>query len=477
MKRLHFIFTFNFFILFGFSQTIELQSFATGFSQPVEIAHAHDSRLFIVEKAGVIKIINSDGTVNSTPFLDISSIVGSGGERGLLGLAFAPDYATSGRFYVNYTDNSSTSEPNTIIARYTVSANPDIPSNNIANTNGTILMSIKQPFSNHNGGKIAFGPDGFLYISTGDGGSGGDPGDRAQDTSNLLGKLLRIDVSGSTYSIPTGNPFSNSANGVNDPRPEIFAIGLRNPWKFSFDRANNDLWIADVGQNNYEEVNKVNTTNSTLNNFGWRCFEGINHIFNTTGNCSSVNFNDTTSPVAEYPHVGSGCTGSITGGYIYRGSTYSNFTGKYFFADYCKRDIRILTDTGSGWSMSTLTPNITQQWSSFGEDYNGELYITGGSTVYKILDPNLSTNKHDNTYNFKLYTNVLKENVSIDLTPKFNDVSFISIYNIQSQKIKDITNPNQQMVYISTKNYSRGIYFIEINLKNTSKITKKFIVN
>lgn len=470
MKTLHLLIIFYCFAFFGFTQTVELQSFGPSFSNPVEIANAGDNRLFIVEQAGIIKILNANGSVNSTPFLDISSLVGSGGERGLLGLTFAPDYATSGRFYVNYTDNTSTTEPNTIIARYTVSTNPDI-----ANTTETILLTIKQPFDNHNGGKLAFAPDGFLYIATGDGGSGGDPDDRAQNTSSLLGKLLRIDVSGSNYSIPGTNPFSSSANGPNDPRPEIFAIGLRNPWKFSFDTANGDLWIADVGQNAFEEINKVTGSGTPGDNYGWRCYEGNNHVFNTSGNCPSA-FNETIAPVAEYAHVGNGCSGSVTGGYVYRGSMFPSFIGKYFFADFCNQQIGILTDEGSGWSMAMQMPNIARRWTSFGEDNSGELYIVGGSNVYKIVDPNLSVDKND-SFNFKLYPNPSNDNVSIDLSSKFNTVEYISIRNIHGQKIKAFSNPNKQTINISTKNYNSGLYFIEICLNNASKITKKLIVN
>ncbi|MGB6267555.1 MAG: PQQ-dependent sugar dehydrogenase, partial [Olleya sp.] len=191
MKTLYSSIILFIFFNLSFCQTTELTAFASNFSNPVELAHAGDDRLFVVEQGGIIKILNANGNVNSASFLDIDNIVASGGERGLLGLAFAPDYATSGRFYVNYTNNSG----DTVIARYTVSANPDL-----ANTNGTILLTINQPYSNHNGGKIAFGQDGYLYIATGDGGSGGDPGNRSQNPNTLLGKILRIDVSGATYS-------------------------------------------------------------------------------------------------------------------------------------------------------------------------------------------------------------------------------------------------------------------------------------
>ncbi len=457
--------------IFTFSQTINLTSFATGLSSIVEITHAGDNRLFIVEQAGIIKILNPNGAINATPFLDISSLVEFGGERGLLGLAFAPDYATSGRFYINYTDNSSVTEPNTVIARYTVSSNP-----NIANSSGTILLTYKQPFPNHNAGKLAFGKDNFLYIGSGDGGSAGDPGDRAQDVTSHFGKLLRIDVSGASYTIPTTNPYANSANGASDPRPEIFAIGLRNPWKFSFDKDNGDLWIADVGQKGYEEINKVTNSGTPGDNYGWRCYEGINHPFDITGNCPSGGFNNTVSPVAEYAHTGVGCTGSITGGYLYRGTLYPDFSGKYFFADYCKRTIGILTNTGTSWSLASQTPNITNNWTTFGEDVNGELYIASNSTIYKISDANLSTNGFSK-FDFKLYYTSFKGIITLDLNARFNKVKSLSIQNILGQTIITKNTINKQVVEISTENYNSGLYFVEIQLKDNSRAVKKFIIN
>ena len=455
--------------LIGPAQTVQLNSFASGFSKPVEITHAGDSRLFVVEKSGIIKILNSDGSVNPTPFLNISGLVGSGGERGLLGLAFAPDYATSGRFYVNYTDKSSTDQPNTFIARHTVSANPDI-----ANTSGVTILTYQQPYSNHNGGKLAFGNDGFLYIGVGDGGSGGDPQNRAQNTSSLFGKLLRIDVSGATYSIPSNNPFSSSANGPNDPRPEIYAIGLRNPWKFSFDKTTNDLWIADVGQNAYEEVNQVTGSGNPGDNYGWRCYEGA-HIYNTSANCPAGGLSATVVPVAEYPHVGSGCSGSITGGYVYRGASFPNFYGKYVFADYCTQNIGILTENGSNWNLTFQTPNITQGWTTLGEDVNGELYIAGGSSVYKFSDANLDISENEK-FNFKIYPNPAKDIVNLDLSEIQNKVNSIAIYNIQGQKVFDIA-PSQQQISIKTESYSKGLYFVEVRLDDSSKVIKKLTNN
>lgn len=456
----------------SFGQTVNLSPFASGFSTAVEIVNAGDSRLFVVERAGVIKILNSDGTINPTPFLDISGVVGSGGERGLLGLAFAPDYATSGRFYVNYTDDSSTDTPNTIIARYTVSANPDV-----ANTTETVLLTYQQPFGNHNGGKIAFGQDGFLYISSGDGGSGGDPGDRAQDETTLLGKILRIDVSGTTYSIPTTNPFSGSVNGPNDPRPEIYAIGLRNPWKFSFDKTNGDLWIADVGQNSFEEINRVSGAGTPGDNYGWKCFEGTSP-FSDTGNCPIPGgLANTVAPVAEYAHVGSGCSGSVTGGYVYRGTLYPNFIGKYFFAEYCMQTVGILTNDGSNnWSLAFQTANETEGWTTLGEDSSGELYISGGSTIYKITDAGLSVAETNDTI-FKIYPNPTKSTIYINLETKLDAVNSIHLINILGQKIKTIDNINDQIVQISTENYKNGLYFVNIILNDGNEHIQKVILN
>jgi glucose/arabinose dehydrogenase len=248
-----------------FSQTISLQSFATGFSSPVAIVNAGDSRLFVVQRGGAIRILNANGTINGTNFLTIpSTTVLSGGERGLLGLAFHPNYATNGYFYVNYT---RVGDGATVVARYSVSATDP----NVANpASAQILLTVTQPYSNHNGGSLAFGPDGYLYIGMGDGGSGGDPQNYAQNINSLLGKMLRIDVdNGTPYSIPTGNPFAGATPGAD----EIWAVGMRNPWKFSFDKNTGDLWIADVGQSSIEEINKALSTDAGLN-YGWKCYEG-----------------------------------------------------------------------------------------------------------------------------------------------------------------------------------------------------------
>ncbi len=345
--------------------------FATGFSDPLYVTHAGDGRIFIVEIAGVIKIIDASGTTLSTPFLDIQSSVGLGGECGLLGLAFHPNYATNGYFYVNYT----TGCPGlTRISRFTVSANP-----NVATAGSEVqLLNITQPYWNHNGGCIQFGPDGFLYIGMGDGGSGGDPQNNSQNTSSFLGKMLRIDVdTGSPYGIPPTNPFVGTST-----LDEIWAIGVRNPWRFSFDRLTGDLYIGDVGQNAWEEIDFQPATSSGGENYGWRCYEG-NHAYNTSGCQSQSSY---VAAVAEYPHSGTASGCSVTGGYVYRGSMYPALQGYYFYADYCTEELWALIHNGTSWVNTSLGALAPASPTSFGEDVNGEVYLTSGSSIYRLKD-------------------------------------------------------------------------------------------
>ncbi len=443
---------------FGHSQTIALQSFATGFNSPVEIANAGDSRLFVVQQGGLIRILNSNGTVNATPFLNLSTIISSGGERGLLGLAFHPNYTTNGFFFVNYTNTSG----NTVIARYSVSANP-----NIANTTGTILMTINQPYTNHNGGSIKFGPDGYLYIGMGDGGSGGDPGNRAQNINENLGKMLRIDVNSTVapfYTSPSTNPYVGVAG--ND---EIWARGLRNPWKFSFNRLNGDLWIADVGQNAFEELNRIQSPlpNTGLN-FGWKCYEG-NAIYNTTG-CNPAN--TMTFPFYQYPLYSNG-TCSITGGYVYTGSTYPNLQNKYVFSDYCDNKIRTIDNNGIV-STSVVFPN--NDFVTFGEDYLGELYIAGISsgTIYKIIDTSLSNSEFDKM-GFSLYPNPAKESFTIKSSDE-NIATKIDLFDLTGKLLLTKKLENNPENTIATNSLSKGMYLVTLETKNGTSYTTKLII-
>ncbi len=355
---------------------IELVQVASGLSTPVAVTNAGDgsNRLFIVEKLGRIRIVEN-GTLLPTPFLDIDSIVNSSGsEQGLLGLAFHPGYAGNGFFYVYYTDASG----GTVVSRFSVSAgNP-----NLADPGSELeILTVAQPFSNHNGGQIKFGPDGHLYIGLGDGGSGGDPGDRAQNLQELLGKLLRIDVDNpappNEYGIPAGNPFV----GVAGAREEIWAYGLRNPWRFSFDRVTGDLFIGDVGQNLYEEIDFQPASSPGGENWGWRCYEA-SHEYNTTG-CGPIG--DYEMPILEYSHTSGRC--SATGGYLYRGLTAPGLRGAYLFGDYCSGDVwaGVYDATAGTWSAIDLDFATTPfSLRSFGEDEQGNVYLASGSSVHVI---------------------------------------------------------------------------------------------
>lgn len=364
------------------SASIELV--ASGLNRPIyATAPAGDDRLFIVEQRGRVFVLEAD-TVNADPFLNIDSLVvnvNSFSEQGLLGMEFAPDYDSTGYFYVHYSNLSG----NTVIARYTVDAgNP----NKADHSSAEIVLTATQPFANHNGGSIAFGPDGYLYIGLGDGGSGGDPGNRAQTLTTLLGKILRIDVSTLPYTIPLDNPFVGDSTALD----EIWDYGLRNPYRFSFDRLTGDLWIADVGQETFEEVDVEAYPSTGKRNYGWRLMEGFS-CYNPGANCGS----DTLDlPVYVYNH-GAGC--SITGGYVYRGTDVPELYGKYLFGDFCSgfvRAITIDTDTTVEALTSQLNPNFPNNigsLASFAEDGFGEMYIidrasTNSGEVYKIVqDP------------------------------------------------------------------------------------------
>lgn len=357
--------------LFGLlcsAQNIQIVPFATDFNYPVEITTAGDNRLFVVEKDGLIKVLNPDGTVNPTPFLTMpEGLLNTMSDRGLLGMAFHPNYAVNGYFYVYYTNGITNSVE---LSRYSVSADP-----NIADAGSqTVLLTIPHPFFNHYGGTIKFGADGYLYISIGDGGDGGA---RAQNIQDSLGKIIRIDVDAAAPYIPAGNPFVGT-----DGNDEIWAMGVRNPWKFSFDKQTGDLWIADVGELSQEEVNKISAPLPSGLNFGWPCYEGS--LPYNTGECSGTA--TLTAPFATYGHS-QGC--SVIGGYVYRGSLYPSFTGKYFFADFCRE--RIGTINAAGTISYTPDLPIDNVFISFGQDNNGELYAATGQSIYKIIDADLST--------------------------------------------------------------------------------------
>jgi glucose/arabinose dehydrogenase len=341
---------------------VALRPVARGLEAPLYVTGAGDGseRLFVVEQGGTIRIVE-DGKVVPAPFLDISSRITSGGEQGLLGLAFHPNYEDDGRFYVDYTDRLG----DTVVAEYRVDpANP----NRADPSSERVLLHVTQPFANHNGGDVAFGPDGDLYVAFGDGGSGGDPMGNGQNLDTLLGKLLRIDVDhpsgGRPYGIPADNPFAKRSGA----RPEIWAFGLRNPWRFSFDRLTHDLWIGDVGQGEHEEIDHV-PAGAGGQNFGWNIMEGPACFEPSTG-CDRSGL---TLPVASYTHAEGNCT--VIGGYVYRGSAFRILRGGYLYADFCAGKVWLL-DAQHPRQRSVEVLDVPHFVSSFGEDDEGELYLT-----------------------------------------------------------------------------------------------------
>ncbi len=331
---------------------------ASGLERPVDLVSAKDSsgRLFILEQPGVIRILQ-DGKLKEMPFLDIREQVGSeGNEQGLLGLAFHPSFSQNGNFYINYTDKQG----DTVIARYLVApSNADQADFNSEER----LLYVSQPYPNHNGGMLAFGPDGMLYIGLGDGGSAGDPKNNAQSLGSLLGKILRIDVNQpKKYITPSDNQFASTQ------LPEIWAYGLRNPWRFSFDHQTGDLYIGDVGQNKWEEINFLPANNSAGVNFGWRYFEG-NHPYSDETPPPDIQL---TFPIAEYSHA-EGC--SVTGGVVYRGGKLPDWNGVYLYGDFCSGNVSGLLRNPQGeWQQKLLFENVGRI-SSFGEDEQGEVYL------------------------------------------------------------------------------------------------------
>ena len=356
---------------------IDFQLFAPAgdvMQRPTTITHAGDERLFVTSQNGRIYILNPSGEYLEQPFLDITERVqSSGNEQGLLGLAFDPDFENNNRFYVNYT-HSAEGSTITRVSRFLVSDDP-----NVADAaSEVVLLEFSQPFSNHNGGHIEFGPDGYLYIGTGDGGSYGDPMNNAQSLTTLLGKMLRIDVSGETYSIPADNPFV----GVADAREEIWAYGLRNPWKFHIDTASGNIFIADVGQGEWEEVNVHPLTDGGAN-FGWRCYEAEEAY--DLSECSGDE--DIAFPVYQYPHSTGGC--SVTGGVVYHGTEFPNLEDKYFFCDYCSGRFYLMYTAPTGdLVVEESTTSTGFGIAAFGTNIDGAVFLANNSSgdIFKLID-------------------------------------------------------------------------------------------
>jgi|JI7StandDraft_1071085.scaffolds.fasta_scaffold01816_4 glucose/arabinose dehydrogenase len=451
------------------AQLFTLKDVASGFNKPVDISNTgtpDDKRLFITEKDGKIRIIDETGSVLPTPFIDIDNKVSStSNERGLLGLCFHPEYAINGYFYVNYTNNNG----NTVISRFSRSPNND---NQADPTTEKILFTVVQPFDNHNGGEINFGKDGYLYVGMGDGGSGGDPGNRAQNPKNMLGKILRIDVNTEDvpYLIPADNPYKDNV----DTLQEIWSMGWRNPWRFSFDRETNDMWIADVGQNKWEEVNIEPAGQGGLN-YGWKCYEGLQEYdFSKCDNGTPF-----VAPIHVYDNKSDvGC--SITGGYVYRGSQNPGLFGKYVYADYCTGRFWALYKNSNGnWQNDDLADLQNFHYATFGEDISGELYVASLSSgrIFKISDGTSSSATTSLTPNtIDILTNPLSNTLQWRMNAEYKGDITWNIYDLQGKIIKTVQTQKNEDTQVYTADVSQlpiGEYLLKNNVDAST--TKRFI--
>jgi len=440
------------------SQTIDTTLFTEDVIKPVDIKNAGDERLFIAEQAGRIVILNTDGSINPTPFLDIISQVTSGGEQGFLGIAFHPDYITNGFFFVNYIDLDG----NTQVSRFSVDdTNPDIadPSSEL------FIIDYEQPFPEHNAGSLAFDSSGYLYIASGDGGSGGDPGDRAQSLESLLGKILRIDIDntadGNNYAIPPSNPFVGNPLALD----EIWAFGFRNPWRISIDPDTDTIWLGDVGQGAVEEVDRISQSDAG-GNYGWRCYEGSSE-FNTTG-CLPPDFY--IFPVTEYEHIGSRC--SITGGYVYHGSNMPSFQNHYFYADLCSG---IISTLDIATEIATEQGALGASWTAFGVDINQELYIANhfNGRIYKITEEPLSVTDIEN--NQVLMTPNPASNF-VQIQSENSVLDSITILDINGRTLLAINNISSFEELIDINTLSKGLYFVKVSSENGKTSVLKLII-
>lgn len=437
MKKLFLLTTLSFVgtCFFAYSQLpeLELELFSEGYSEPLDIANCGDGRLFIVERAGKIWISDPEGNKSAEPFIDMTAKVNStGGEQGLLGLAFHPNYVNNGLFYVNYINAAG----NTKISRFNVSAGDNNKADPLSEK---VILKVKQPFENHNGGCIKFGPDGYLYIGLGDGGDAGDPYNNAQNPGQMLGKFLRIDVDSAVpYAIPSTNPFINTAGYL----PEIWALGVRNPFRWSFDRLTGDLWIGDVGQNRWEEVNLQPAGSAGGQNYGWDCKEG-DHKFRPLSCESTAALTD---PIAEYPHDGFDCT--VIGGFVYRGTDYPNMYGKYIYTDFCSGRFRTIFNENGEWSNLIVAEEDPFAYVSFGEDSNGELYVANNTAgvISRVIDVSMK----------KGLALIGKDYLSVFPNPSTGQFTLIMQAATDETYTVEIRNLMGQLMYAENRGATKG---------------------
>lgn len=447
------------------------------FASPLYLTHSNDgtNRVFVVEKNGTIKVLPNDSLTNdSRIYLNISNKIITGSERGLLGLAFHPNYSANGYFYVNYTRSGDGA---TVISRFNVSsADP----NKADSLSEYPILTVPQPYSNHNGGMVFFGMDGYLYIGMGDGGSGGDPGNRAQTLTELLGKILRINIDTTTaltnYGIPASNPFASGGG-----RPEIFTVGMRNPWRMSVDPMTGEIYCGDVGQDAWEEVDIIENGK----NYGWRCYEG-NNPYNLSG-CASPS--DYTFPIKVYQNVGSDC--SVTGGYVYRGSRRPELYGRYIYGDYCSRKVFKLKYENGTVSEEELLFNAPGSIYSFGADQQNELYMcSANNIVYRFNKSDLVgiNNNSSQILDFKLnqnFPNPFNPETSINYSiPEISDVRLV-VYDANGKQVSTLVNTKQLSGSYNVKwngrdnygnNLPSGVYFYNLTAGNNFSQSKKMLL-
>lgn len=444
---------------FAMAQSIGVTTFATGFETVTQINSTNDGRMFATEVTGTIKIINTDGSVNAQPFLQLpASEVLVSGEQGLIGTTFHPNFQQNGYFYISYI---RASDGDLVVKRYSVSSgNPDLADA----SSGTEIIVMVHNGDIHKGGNLNFGPDGFLYIAVGDDGTNGL---HSQSVYNLNGKILRIDVNnGFPYSIPAGNPLIG-LQGM----PEIYLMGFRNPWKFNFDRSNGDLWIADVGQAEVEEVNHLAAGYTPGQNFGWPCYEGATEYAPSSDGCPDAS--QLTMPVFDYHHVSdavfNGC--SVTGGFVYRGQQYPAFDGIYFFADYCRTAIGTYSTTTDTWSIEDVS-GMGEFPTTFGQDNNGELYVAANGTIYKIIDTEMSVSDFGATRP-TLYPNPAKNEIRVHgLDSGFQlEVTDAAGRNLAQRKFQD---PSANL--LENLSLKPGLYVFQIISDGGTKNTYKVVI-
>jgi glucose/arabinose dehydrogenase len=437
------------------------------FSSPVFLTHAGDNtdRIFVMEQPGRIKVFpNSQSASNAKTFLDITDRVAYGGEMGLLGLAFHPDYSNNGYFYVNYTADNPR---RTIVSRFQVTSNPDSADKN----SEFQILTFSQPYTNHNGGWIGFRPsDGYLYIGTGDGGSGGDPQNNAQNITVMLGKILRVDVDGGTpYAIPPTNPFYDSTGNV---VREIYAWGMRNPWRNSFDPVTDWFWCGDVGQGAWEEIDLIENGK----NYGWRVMEGF-HCYNPQSGC------DTTGKVLPIWEYGHNPECSITGGYVYRGINVPELEGKYIYGDYCSRKIWALSYDGVNPPTNELLVTAAGPVTSFGVDQNNEIYITSSdSMIYRFTPTVTGTESEITPTGYTLeqnYPNPFNPVTTIKYNLPLKAQVALIIYNSLGEKISQLVNeviePGYHNVEFNASSFPSGVYLYQLRAGSFVQ-TKKMLL-